>query len=143
MKVEFNGNNFSADMGNTPSSAPLHLEQLPWNMHLAFIFGCLALMTAIAQGGIGVLVRAVAELLIYTIGFTGLNYLIFSLIAYITIALICVTFGVISIVYSCKAKPMAAFDTTGLVFSIISFVVCGLSLALNLFLTVPIFLLTA
>ncbi len=134
MKMEFNGNGFSAEMKPKKSQTTLVPEGFSPSKYLGFILGCLSLLTALLWSGLGLVFDSITDLFILVFGFTTVNYIAFMLVTYLVTTVISVTCGISSIVTYKKQEPKHPLSTIGLIFSITSFVVCGILLVLNIFL---------
>lgn len=135
MKVEFNGNTFSAEMDSNiqddSANVGFDIEKLMLKSNGAFVFGLLSLVISLCNMPFGLFMNFSTKILAEYLG-SGLPHWVSVLFAFssVTLALSLVS-GVFSVV--CFAKSTRRMvDTTGLIFSIISFVMVCFCFVMNI-----------
>ncbi len=138
--MEFDKNGFSAEMKAEKPHETSIFGILFNNKYLTFIFGCSSLVLSFVLIGMYTLCN-------YIINFVMIRdpnisiapgSLIFIMIPYFMIALLALSFSITTMVSFKKRNLGYPLTTLGLIFSIISFVVCIVFLVLSILLVVLI-----
>lgn len=133
MRVEFNGNNFSAEMNSSSVAPTVDIEggKKLFKNNRTLIFGIIALAITLGNLPFGLFMNLSTEILSSFVG-VGLPHWVFVLFAFsavmLAISLICGIFSIISFAKSEKSM----LDSLGLAFTVISFVMFCLCISLNI-----------
>lgn len=136
MKVEFNGNVFSAEMDdlsrdNSSFDVGIDVEKMIFRNNGALMLGILAFVISLCNLPFGLFMNFSTKILAEYLG-SGLPHWVSVLFAFSSVTLaLSLTSGVFSVVCFAKSSKRMV-DTTGLVFSIISFVMVCFCLIMNI-----------
>ncbi len=130
--MEFNSNFFSNDTNSQASGGNSSLSKIFSSKNTGFILGALALIIAFLCCGTLISLGILSDLFIYSLGMYGIRFILFMFMMYFIISSISVTLGIISIINLKKQENKLPLNTLGFAFSIISFVVCGVTFILNI-----------
>lgn len=135
MKVEFNGNTFSAEMDSNiqddSANVGFDIEKLMLKSNGALVFGLLSLVISLCNMPFGLFMNFSTKILAEYLG-SGLPHWVSVLFAFSSVTLaLSLTSGVFSVVCFAKSTKRMA-DTAGLILSIISFVMVCFCFVMNI-----------
>ncbi|MBQ9773245.1 MAG: hypothetical protein IJW49_11995 [Clostridia bacterium] len=132
MKVQFDGSGFSAQMGEEQvRSNATKLDNKLTKKQMGLVLGVLALVTSLALLLFGFVGSASVDVLYSFFGMPTLRYVLLMTVICLVIAAVSVSCGIVSVVsYAKSAKETG--DLVGMILSIISFVVCFVSMVMHL-----------
>ncbi len=139
MKVDFDGNKFTASMSGFNESTKAKKTDIGdlandlRKKSSTLILGILAIIAAFALLPIGLIINACTDILYNVFGFGTLHYIFMICMIGILILVLSVMFSVICILSYNKRHEKATIDTVGFVLAITSFVISGISVIANIF----------
>ncbi len=144
MKVEFNGNSFSANMSQENTNPYASLKCIFLKENGGFVLGIASLLTAIACfvfsiGAVNAFLSTLAsffpnlEISFWLYGWIrSTNYLIISRTIYFIIFCFSVSACIASVSFSVRNDIKNLFNTLGVLISVISFILCNTSLVITI-----------